>query len=270
VLTLSHSRLEERLAAMRWSLGSAVSGAEKRMQQLTSRRELGETLLEVLASQAMVQAASLYWVSAGRLLPAAVATLGAAPSSSQLHPLVQRAFGTRRLTTVVDPVVGGSEGTVLAAVPVLTSAGHGVGVIAIHHMAFMAFQHEQLSALSNIVGQLGDMMNDRLEALHGVQEVQTAAEWIVEPPARISIVPAAAAASSSLHSAPVVTPALIGGPTSANLVVPAPLGRVQARQIVPAPLGRVQSAKCSCPGCRNSTAPARRSRTPSSRAPADS
>ncbi|MET0391048.1 MAG: hypothetical protein ABW321_34065, partial [Polyangiales bacterium] len=165
ILTLSHSRLEERLAAMRWSLSGSLAEAQRRMQERRSRRELGEIMLEVLASQAMVNAASLYWVSADRLLPQAVAVLGASFGSSQLHPLVVRAFRSQRLTTLTDAASGEREGAVLAAVPVLTSAGQVVGVVAIHQMSFMAFQAEQLSSLMLTVGQLGDMMNDRLLAL---------------------------------------------------------------------------------------------------------
>jgi hypothetical protein len=48
---------------------------------------------------------------------------------------------------------------------VITSSGHLVGVVAIHQMPFMAFQAEQLRSLLMIVGQLGDMMNDRLREL---------------------------------------------------------------------------------------------------------
>lgn len=167
VLKLSHARLSERLAATRWSLVGSVEQAASRMQELSSRRELGEVVLELLASQAMVQSASLYWSGSGLLLPFAVASLGSSPSSSSLHPLVLRAFKTQRLTAVTDPsaAVSGERGSVLAAVPVVTSSGHVVGVVAIHQMSFMAFQTEQLRQLLVIVGQLGDLMNDRLREL---------------------------------------------------------------------------------------------------------
>jgi polysaccharide biosynthesis protein PelD len=168
LLKLSHERLEERLAATRWSLGGSVETAQRRMLELCSRRELGEVVLDVLASQAMVQVASLYWAGSGQqLLPLAVATLGASGSGKQLHPLVLRAWKTRRLVAVRDlnEAISGDDGSVLAAAPVITSSGHLVGVVAIHQMPFMAFQSEQLRSLLMIVGQLGDMMNDRLREL---------------------------------------------------------------------------------------------------------
>jgi hypothetical protein len=163
-MTLSHSRLEERLAAMRWSLAGALAQAEQTMSQRRSRSELGEVLLEVIASQAQVQAASLHWADAGALGVAPVATLGAGSSSSRLHPFVQRAWDNLRLVTVVDAGAAQGGSGVLAAVPVLTSSGCAVGVVAIHQMSFLAFQSEQLTALATLVSQLGDMMHDRLES----------------------------------------------------------------------------------------------------------
>lgn len=167
LLKLSHDRLEERLAATRWSLGGSVGDAHRKMLALCSRRELGEVLLEVLASQAMVQVASLYWAGSGQLLPLAVATLGAPGQAGQLHPLVLRAWKTRRQVAVrdVSEAISGEDGAVLAAAPVITSSGHLVGVVAIHQMPFMAFHAEQLRSLLMITGQLGDMMNDRLREL---------------------------------------------------------------------------------------------------------
>ncbi|HET8935622.1 MAG TPA: hypothetical protein VFN67_19370 [Polyangiales bacterium] len=168
LLKLSHERLEERLAATRWSLGGSVEVAQRKMLDLCSRRDLGEVMLDVLASQAMVQVASLYWAGSGQLLPLAVATLGVSQQQSRtLHPLVQRAWKTRRLVAVgdVSEAMSGDDGAVLAAAPVITSSGHLIGVVAIHQMPFMQFQAEQLRSLLMIVGQLGDMMNDRLREL---------------------------------------------------------------------------------------------------------
>jgi hypothetical protein len=167
VLKLSHARLSERLMASRWSLVGSVEEAQRRMQLLSSRRELGEVLLEVLASQAMVQSASLYWSGAGLLLPIAVASLGSAPGGSALHPLVMRAYKTQRLAAVGDPsaAISSENGAVLAAVPVITSSGQLVGVVAVHQLPFMALQLDQLRQLFTIVGQLGDQMHDRLRAL---------------------------------------------------------------------------------------------------------
>lgn len=205
LLKLSHERLEERLAATRWSLGGQVQLAQRNMQALCSRRELGEAMLEVLASQAMVQVASLYWAGSGQLLPFAVATLGSPQTGSQLHPLVMRAWKARRLAAVrdVSAAIGGEDGTVLAAAPVLTSGGHIVGVVAIQQMPFMAFQTEQLRSLLVMVGHLGDVMNDRLRelALQNIVSARSAAEPALVPPPPLGEL----AQSSGLSTAAPVT-----------------------------------------------------------------
>lgn len=192
LLKLSHDRLEERLAATRWSLGGSLENAHRRMQELCSRRDVGEVLLDVLASQAMVQVASLYWAGSGQILPMAVATLGAPDATKSLHPLVTRAWKTRRLAAVgdVNDALSGGDAEVLAAVPVITSSGHLVGVVAIHQMPFMAFQAEQLRSLFLIVGQLGDMANDRLREL-AQQNIVSARSSVTPPPLTSKVVPSA-------------------------------------------------------------------------------
>jgi hypothetical protein len=188
LLKLSHDRLEERLAATRWSLGGSVDVAQRKMQALCSRRELGEALLDVLASQAMVQSASLYWAGSGLLLPFAVATLGSSSVGSNVHPLVMRAWKSRKLSAVgdINAVMGSEDGAVLAAVPVITSSGHLVGVVAIHQMPFMAFQADQLRSLLVVVGQLGDMMNDRMNEL-AQQNMVSARSAVAAAPAPAAV-----------------------------------------------------------------------------------
>jgi polysaccharide biosynthesis protein PelD len=167
LLKLSHARLEERMAAGRWSLAGALDAAVRRMQELSSRRDLGSVLLEVLGSQAMVQAATLYWTQASELLPSAIAQLGEQVSTDHEHPLVQRAWNTRRLAAIVDAAVLAQQDDpgVLVAVPLLTSSGRCIGVVAVHQMPFMAFQTDQLRNLFVISGQLADLMQDRLTEL---------------------------------------------------------------------------------------------------------
>ena len=207
IVKLSHERLEERLAATRWSLGGSVELAQRKMAELCSRRELGETLLDVLASQAMVQVASLYWAGSAPLLPMPVATLGAPSHVRGLHPLVQRAWKTRRLVAVGDlsDAISGDDGAVLAAAPVITASGHLVGVVAIHQMPFMQFQAEQLRSLLMIVGQLGDMMNDRLGEL-AKQNIVSARS--VAEPARRAVPPPLPAAAVAIDMAAAAAPAV--------------------------------------------------------------
>jgi hypothetical protein len=183
VLRLSHARLEERLAAQAWSLDSCLRDATRQLEDLTSFADLGRVVLDVLASQAMVQSASLFvpaararragaagrqpsWLGARRgpiLDRSPLATLGNEPSPRSTHPLVKSAWATRRLQAVTGaPEDAGLDPSVLAAVPLLTSEGQLLGVIAIHDMPFLAFQSDNLTTLARLTSHLADVIEQRL------------------------------------------------------------------------------------------------------------
>lgn len=184
-LTLSHAQLEERLAARRWSFAGSLETAEQRIRTLNSPRELGEVLLELLASQGLVQAASLYAVKGGKLLPTSVATLGQGSGEAHRHALVARALQTKRLAAIADPTGPVAfDPSVLAAVPLLTSTGDLIGVVAIHQMPFIAFHSEQLRKLLLIAAQVTDLMQDRLSALQKQQDTEPQAASVRLVPSR--------------------------------------------------------------------------------------
>jgi hypothetical protein len=189
VLRLSHARLEERLAAQAWSLDSCLRDAARQLEELSSFADLGRVALDVLASQAMVQSASLFvpatraarrtgadgnaltpgmrsWFGARRgatLARAPIVTLGNEPSPRSTHPLVKSAWATRRLQAVTGaPEDAGLDPSVLAAVPLLTSDGQLLGVIAIHDMPFMAFQSDNLTTLARLTTHLADLIEQRV------------------------------------------------------------------------------------------------------------
>jgi hypothetical protein len=199
VLQLSHARLEERLSATRWSLVGSLEAAGRRMQEITTTQELGDVLLDVLASQAMVQSASLFWGGIETPLRTPVATLGEKRAGAFLHPLVRRARLTGKLVAVGDPAVprGSVKSDVLAAVPLLTSDGRTMGVVAIHQMPFIAFQSEQLRNLLVIAAQLTDMMDDRLREA-ATSPVAPSAEITAERP---SVPPVAAVLEIAIQRA---------------------------------------------------------------------
>lgn len=212
IMTLSHSQLEERLAATRWSLAGSLTEVHKRVQLLATRTQLGEVLLETLVSQAQVQAASLYWAGPTGLLQTPIAHLGTVPSRCELHPLLVRAWKTRNLTTVVESIAG-RDGEVLAAVPVLMSNGSALGVIAIHQMSFMAFQADQLATVLMIAGQVGDMIFDRLRALPAHAAPGELAAAVVPERRRSPLIAPAPLghAASPLRKAPRHDTAALGG-----------------------------------------------------------
>jgi hypothetical protein len=165
-LKLSHAQLEERLAATRWSLASSLETAKQRMQTLTKPQELGELVLELLSSHAMVQAASLYLGNGSNIVPEPIAIFGKGSEDAHRHALVERALRTRCLVAISDPEnPSRNDPSVLAAVPLLTSEGNLVGVVAIHQLPFMAFHSDHLRKLLLIAAQLTDLMHDRMDAL---------------------------------------------------------------------------------------------------------
>ena len=169
VLNLSHTKLEERLAAERWSLQSAVEDAERRISAstMTSLAEVGEILLAVFANHGMVQCASLYLSPTPLALPSTpTAVLGRKYPSVAMHPLVQRALSAGRLASITgkSPGILGNR-DVLAAVPLMTSSKRCIGVIAVHDMPFMAFHAEHLANLALLAGRLADTVEPSLPRL---------------------------------------------------------------------------------------------------------
>jgi hypothetical protein len=164
---LSQARLDQRTVAAHLSLAAAIETAGRRMQELATRRELTELLLEVLASQAMVQAASIYWSDGQALGAKPVARLGENGAATHEHPLVQRAFTTRRLAALVDPAaqLGSADLNVLIAVPLISVNGRLLGVLAVHQMPFMALQTEPLRSVLAITRQLSELIEQRIRAL---------------------------------------------------------------------------------------------------------
>ncbi len=169
VLNLSHTQLEERLAAERWSLQTAVEDAERRISlpSTTSLSEVGEILLDIFANHGMIQCASLYLSPTPLALPSTpTAVLGRKYPSVAMHPLVQRALSAGRLASITgkSPGILGNR-DVLAAVPLMTSAKRCIGVIAVHDMPFMAFHAEHLANLALLAGRLADSVEPSLPRL---------------------------------------------------------------------------------------------------------
>lgn len=169
VIQLSHAKLAERVASGRSSLVAAIESAAQRMAETRSMHELGRVLLEVVANQGNLHAASLY--IAGRditqLVETPVASFGGNGESSAANPLVRRAFTTGKLAAIVDgPEATSTDKSVLAAVPLITSQRQIVGVVAVHQLPFMAFHAEHLNQMFVLAGHLADMLFDRWTQVH--------------------------------------------------------------------------------------------------------
>jgi hypothetical protein len=169
VLNLSHSKLEERLAAERWSLQAAVENAGRLISASgeANLSEIGSILLDVFANQGMIQSGSIYLSLTPGVIPSVpTAVLGKTYPSAASHPLVQRALQISRLTSITGKspgVLGNRE--VLAAVPLISSTKRCVGVLAVHDMPFMAFHSEHLINLALLAGRLADTIETSLPSL---------------------------------------------------------------------------------------------------------
>jgi hypothetical protein len=220
LIQLSHAKLVERIAASRSSLVAAIEGGQRRMSDARSMHELGQVLLDVLASQGNLHAASVYIVGSEptTLVTQPVASLGGTGASSARHPLVVRARQSGRLAAIVD--AGDPEPrdrSVLAAVPLITSARRVVGVVAVHQMPFMAFQAEHLQQLFVLAGHLADMLFDRWSALHEtpVAVLPAAADGGNAPPVVQATVIEPAATQRTWRGMPAVHPQLAADVESA-------------------------------------------------------
>lgn len=160
----SHAKLEARVISNRPSLAAASDGAERRIAGGHSIHELGQILLDVLATQGHLHAASLYVADCdhGLLLSEPVASFGGTSASSSQHPLVVRAFTTGKLASVVDGLeVARNDTSVLVAVPLITARRRTVGVVAVEQMPFMMFHADQLDQVLALAGHLADLLFDR-------------------------------------------------------------------------------------------------------------
>jgi hypothetical protein len=188
VLELSHSQLEERLIAQGWSLESVVRRAGAELASATTPARVYALVVDVLASQAQLLAVSYFAPSplrsadsrepvrldatpaAGlgkivRSLSAASSSAASAPAGASLsaHPIVRRALLTRHVAMhAPEAAAEGLEESVLAALPLVTSSGRVLGVVAVHELPFLAFMPGTFSELDTILRGLADLVDARL------------------------------------------------------------------------------------------------------------
>jgi hypothetical protein len=164
ILDLSHQRLEDRLAARRWSLASAFEDAQRALASANSMLTVGEIVLDVLANHASVQRASLLGVRRGakgglELEWSRCSSAHGLPDTR--HPLVQRAIETRHLVALDPDADEAQDGSVLAVVPLCSVSARLLGLVVIHEMPFMAFQPENLKNLAALSAMLADLLEER-------------------------------------------------------------------------------------------------------------
>jgi hypothetical protein len=160
LLELSHDRLERQtdgapnlrhaLAAVRALAADAGGDFEP----------LAPTILEIFATYAMVEVASIYRVTSGEAEDKAVAVLGRPRPVSPHDPLVREAVKTRRLTYV--PTVTQSErgpaSNLLVAAALPDASGRARAVLCVESLPFMAFHHQNLEIIATLAGHVADLL----------------------------------------------------------------------------------------------------------------
>lgn len=160
VTRVSHSLLEERVAASGWSLQTSVEEAERAMlgQPIDAAARV---LLELLESQASVRASAFYLATGSQPAGKPVATLGEVARTSAGDMLMHSAL-SRRL--VIASGEGGDSGErcsgdALLAVPVVTTHGQAIGVVTVHDLPFVAFHQAQFNLIATLVSRFADLLS---------------------------------------------------------------------------------------------------------------
>lgn len=161
-LRMSHAQLEERLAADSWSLESALRQAEAQVGE-RSLEGAASALLELLATQARVTGASIYLGPGVQPPLRAQGWLGPSARVDGAHPLVRAAWQRGKMMSFEPGTeTSGQEQLVLLALPILTSRGKRVGVVAIHALPFIACNEAQFNLIATLVARLSDALASKL------------------------------------------------------------------------------------------------------------
>ncbi|MET0341395.1 MAG: hypothetical protein ABW252_10350 [Polyangiales bacterium] len=164
VLRASHAQLEERLAAREWSLEAAVREADRQVGARDLSGAAG-AVLELLTTQGRVAGASIYVARGGELPMRADARLGPVPAREEPGRLVRMAFTHGTLVSLErSDAAGDAEENVLVALPLCTTGGHVVGVVAVHELPFVAFHDAHFRLLATLIAPFSDALARKAEA----------------------------------------------------------------------------------------------------------
>jgi hypothetical protein len=167
LLKVSHDGLEERSAAARGNLRTAISTLRAELLRAPGAESALETrapfVLEVFQAFGQVQAAALLPVT-GRGVEPPCATLGRVSDRVASDPLVAVAVKTRRVASLAHmgreggEAVGDMTTALAAAVPLVDVDGRVWAVLAIQELPFYAFTPENLSLFALMAGALADTL----------------------------------------------------------------------------------------------------------------
>ena len=164
LLKVSHDGLEERSAAARGNLRTAITTLRAELLRAPGAESALQTrapfVLEVFQAFGQVQAAALLPVTSRGVEPPC-ATLGRVSDRVASDPLVAVALKTRRVASLAHmgrdggEAVGDLTTSLAAAVPLVDVDGRVWAVLAIQELPFYAFTPENLSLFALMAGRPG-------------------------------------------------------------------------------------------------------------------
>ncbi len=168
LLKVSHDGLEERSAAARGNLRTAITTLRSELLRApgadSALQSRAPFVLEVFQAFGQVQAAALLPVSGGKA-ESACATMGRVSDRVSSDPLVSVAIRTRRVASLAQmgrdgnsEAAGDMRSGLAAAVPLVDVDGRVWAVLAIQELPFYAFTQENLSLFALMAGALADTL----------------------------------------------------------------------------------------------------------------
>lgn len=164
IMRTSHARLEARVAERSPSLEAAVRSTAV----LLATRELPEAaqaVLELLVREAKVRVATLSMARGGRLPRRPTARIGALAEGERNLRSIRRAFVQGSPVKLDRYLVapGNVEAEPLYALPLRTSSGLVVGVVAIYDLPFAAFHDDHVTFLATLLAPFVDGLHKKLD-----------------------------------------------------------------------------------------------------------
>lgn len=161
VLKVSHGLLEEYMAGQRLSLREALQQLKPVLSSSTKGIQAGNELMAVFSQFCSIQVAGLYTMSDGKMVDKTpVATHGDMFELPVFDPLLRVAIRTQEVASIKLESLAEKhhESSLLAVVPLVDTAGHMHGLLAIKDMHFMAFQQQNLRLLALLGYYVGDQL----------------------------------------------------------------------------------------------------------------
>ncbi|WP_111496979.1 PelD GGDEF domain-containing protein [Marinobacter bohaiensis] len=167
LLKVSHDRLEQRLAGSSRSLREALRRVYSELaadSHAGLTRDRAQATLALFGHYGQIQTAGVFPVRQGRLTAQALASIGEFKPLSGSDPLIEHALRERKLVSIQTEYhrrQAELDSRFLAVIPLLTSDGEILGVVAVEAMPFFSFEPQTLRFLAILAGHLADQLQEQ-------------------------------------------------------------------------------------------------------------